>query len=1184
MFVRFRALVVPSLLFAAACTAGSPSTPSPGDPGDPGPAQPVTPTDQSATSFGMVIMSADKAGTPRLMRAIVPRASVAGLAPALAARDHVAAISSLWVQRQRPMALTETGTQRLRNGATVVKLAQHVDGVRVNQGEISVLLNANGELAAVSGTLLPASIKPKFVSSAREALDRVLDYKYGASRPQLAISDGAIDSAGWQILNVASTPQLKVESARVRRELAQENGKPVEAWVAEVTSDAIPDPLADAIPDVITHSYVVKDRDGKILRDTDLVQSDTFVYRVYAEANGLRRPFDGPLQSFAPHPTGVPDGSEPGLVPSNLVVMEAFNSTRDKWLADDATTTSGNNVETFADLDDNRVFSPGDVRPEVRAGRVLNYSYNHELGPTDTADDARNSKAAAVNVFFLANWMHDWWYDSGFTEATANAQRDNYGRGGVGGDPIFIEAQAGATVGLRNNANMATPSDGAQPRMRMYLWTPGARVALAGPNGPVRAESFQAGPRAFDLTAELVAGVDATAPITDGCQPITNAVSGKVVLLFYSAVCGSLATVNSAKAAGAIGIILADGTLENPRSFGGSAAANIPGLTIGKTDGERLVTALGAGPVSVALHSEISGPERDGDLDNTVIAHEWGHYLHHRLAECGAQQCGGMSEGWGDFNALLMMLREGDNRDGTYAEGPYAVANGTTDFAYFGIRRFPYSLDRTKNPLTFRHIGDDNPVPGSTTGVNNSEVHNTGEIWASMMWEALNVLVDEHGVTVARRRMSDYVVAGLLLTPAEATFTEARDAILAAASALDTDDMTLMAAAFAGRGAGSCAVSPSNASVTNLGVVESGTLAGKLAASDVTLIDDGISCDHDGYLDPGESGTLHVTVANNGILAAEQVSITATTANTGVRLGAPVRVAVLQPFSSADLAIPVTVLQTAPRNAAVTINLRIVGDNTCDRNGVSLALTIRTGADDVANAAKIDAAETRLSPWTPTGDFAGNFWGRAREANGNQSFFVKDAGFPTDTRFESPALLASTTEPFVLKIKHAYDLEASGGMLFDGGMIEVSTDAGATWSDVTTFGVNPGYTGALFVGSDNPLGGRQAFSGTSPGFPARSLLTLDFGAQFAGRSVMVRFRVGTDAAVAQTGWDIDDVEVSGITNTPFPILISEPSTCTARQAPLDDSSVIATREAPTTSLAAFDGEKCITNDTPRPGE
>ena len=62
----------------------------------------------------------------------------------------------------------------------------------------------------------------------------------------------------------------------------------------------------------------------------------------------------------------------------------------------------------------------------------------------------------------------------------------------------------------------------------------------------------------------------------------------------------------------------------------------------------------------------------------------------------------------------------------------------------------------------------DNPLPTTTPGQPggpNSEVHNTGEVWATMMWEAYNVLADAHGITVARRRMSDYVVAGLLLYP-----------------------------------------------------------------------------------------------------------------------------------------------------------------------------------------------------------------------------------------------------------------------------------------------------------------------------------------------------------------------------------------------------------------------------------
>ncbi|HMG21322.1 MAG TPA: M36 family metallopeptidase, partial [Kofleriaceae bacterium] len=690
---------------------------------------------------------------------------------------------------------------------------------------------------------------------------------------------------------------------------------------------------------------------GAILRDVDLDANDAFVYRAYGETGGNRRPLDGPLQSFAPHPTGVPDGSAPGLVPANLVVIEAFNGPVDKWLPDDATTTAGNNAEAFADLDGNNAFTTGDIRPDVKSGRILNFTYNHELEPLATPDQ---SKAGAVNAFYLVNWMHDWWYDSGFTELTRNGQLDNLGRGGIANDRLLVAAQAGATVGSRNNASMATPADGARPRMRMFLWTAGADSLLTAPGGVVPSDTFSNGPRTFSVTGDVVIGLDATAPTDDGCQAITN-VAGKIALLTYAAQCNSQVSVNDAKAAGAIGVILADGELDKPRAFGGNAAANLPGLVIGKSDGLALKAALANGPVTLTLASTARGPERDGDLDNTVVAHEWGHYLHHRLAACGnSQQCAGMSEGWGDFNALMMMLREGDNRDGVYAMAPYAVGDGSPDTAYFGIRRFPYSRDRTKNDLSFRHIDDQNPLPTTTPGFPggvNSEVHNTGEVWASMMWEVLNVLADEHGVTIARRRMTDYIVTGLLLAPTNATFTEQRDAILVGASALDTDDMLLMAAAFAGRGVGSCAISPPRTSPVNLGVVESTTIAAKLNPGTATITDDGAVSNHNGALEGGETGSIHLIIANGGAVAAEQVTLSAMSSTTLLKFGPPKSVALLPAFATVDLAVPITVSESLPNGASVNIFLHLGGEITCDRNGLDLKVAFTVGSPSGVGAA-----------------------------------------------------------------------------------------------------------------------------------------------------------------------------------------------------------------------------------------
>jgi hypothetical protein len=85
---------------------------------------------------------------------------------------------------------------------------------------------------------------------------------------------------------------------------------------------------------------------------------------------------------------------------------------------------------------------------------------------------------------------------------------------------------------------------------------------------------------------------------------------------------------------------------------------------------------------------------------------------------------------------------------------------------------------------------------------------------------------------------------------------------------------------------------------------------------------------------------------------------------------------------------------------------------------------------------------------------------------------------------------------------------------------------------------------------------------------------------FTGLSVLLRFRIGTDPVGAATGWLIDDVAVSGITNMPFPSLVVEPSTCTARERIASESGVMATFAAPATSLGAFDAAACIRNDTP----
>ena len=81
-------------------------------------------------------------------------------------------------------------------------------------------------------------------------------------------------------------------------------------------------------------------------------------------------------------------------------------------------------------------------------------------------------------------------------------------------------------------------------------------------------------------------------------------------------------------------------------------------------------------------------------------------------------------------------------------------------------------------------------------------------------------LVALHGQPDAEKRMLRYVVGGLKQTPSQPTFTQARDGILAAVSALDPTDLPTVREGFAKRGMGKDAVSPPSSSTSLAGVVE----------------------------------------------------------------------------------------------------------------------------------------------------------------------------------------------------------------------------------------------------------------------------------------------------------------------------------------------------------------------------
>jgi len=401
----------------------------------------------------------------------------------------------------------------------------------------------------------------------------------------------------------------------------------------------------------------------------------------------------------------APNGAQGGLIPrTNLSLIgnegaTSFNT--NGWITDGGTSTSGNNVDAGLD----RV-APNGIDPDgraVSAGRNFVYTYNpspgnpppgtEPVGPAYPPTRSADQNGAITNAFVWANRFHDQTFLRGFTEPARNFQVDNFGRGGVQGDPLNVELQDSAGT---NNANFATAADGTIGRLQLFIW-----------NGPT--------------------------------------------------------------------------------------------------------------------------PDRDGGLDQTVSLHELAHGLTRRLVGNGSgltgTQAGGLGEGWSDFYAIAIVAAYSNNPEsdypimGRYQLGAYSVYlyNGLLDNNYYGIRRFPYApksvlggaSSRSHNPLTFADIDaaqinvsdGAHPIrPGSPAGA--TQIHNMGEVWAMALFEIRARLLLRLGYDAGNARSMQLATDGLKLTPLAPNFIQARDAVLAAATALGGSDSADVWSGFARRGMG----------------------------------------------------------------------------------------------------------------------------------------------------------------------------------------------------------------------------------------------------------------------------------------------------------------------------------------------------------------------------------------------
>lgn len=440
------------------------------------------------------------------------------------------------------------------------------------------------------------------------------------------------------------------------------------------------------------------------------------------------------------------------------------------------TITRGNNVYASEDRDGDDVAG---YSPDGGANLNFDFPYNASQAPLTWED------AAITNLFYANNKMHDISYVHGFDEVSGNYQANNYGNGGAPDDAVDADAQDGSGT---NNANFQAPQDGIPGRMQMYIWTGGGAGGTMTVNSPAGVAgtytAFQAGfgpAIATPITQDLVLGIDGTAPTSDGCSALTNtaALTGKIALLDRGT-CNFTAKVQAAETAGAIACVICNNVAGAPFAMGGTATnINIPSVMISQADCQTIKASLSAGnTVNTTLNATPTNADRDSDMDNGIIAHEYTHGISIRLTG-GPSNSGcldnveSMGEGWSDYFGLVATIRPSDTRNTPRPVGTYAYGEPTSGN---GIRNQIYSTDMNVNTYTYGDL----PATGG-------ETHNVGELWTTMLWDMTWDLIDAEGfnsdlyaTTGGNNVALSLVIEGMKQQPCSPGFVDGRDGILAA--------------------------------------------------------------------------------------------------------------------------------------------------------------------------------------------------------------------------------------------------------------------------------------------------------------------------------------------------------------------------------------------------------------------
>lgn len=440
-------------------------------------------------------------------------------------------------------------------------------------------------------------------------------------------------------------------------------------------------------------------------------------------------------------------------------------------------------------------------------------------------------------------------------------------------------------------------------------------------------------------------------------------------------------------------------------------------------------------------------PNRTSDLDNGVIAHEFGHGVSNRLVGGPANvncltNVEQMGEGWSDYLALMVTMKAGDTGPMPRGIGTYVVGQPATGG---GIRPAPYSTDFNVNGFTY----------ASTNNTALTVPHGMGFVWCTILWEMTWELIGAYGLdpdiynsTGGNNRALRLVIEAMKLTPCNPGFVQARDAILLADQNLyGGADQGMLWAAFARRGLGSGASQGTAGSRTDQVESYSSPITANLGVASITEPQSAF------FLCPSAPITVRAVVRNYGANAQSNFPV-----RYRVNGGSWVSQNVPGPLAAgASATVTFTTTFTLPSIGTHTLDVEtnLAGDLYMADNSKSRSLVVSAGTTVVAPYTEgLSAASPTPAGWTLQNPDNAYTWsttvpaiGPAPSCASTRAWFIDNFnynGTGQEDRLVTPLVSLATMTAARLKFDNAY--ARYNASLFDGFRVDVSGNCGANWN------------------------------------------------------------------------------------------------------------------------------------------